>query len=118
MQPSGPPIAIPTLDTIAADPRRAIGLPRAALSALLLRNAAVSTVLAAALADAQSAPAPHEENSNDRSLSVDEAAAMIGVGRRYIYRNVKKLPWVRRLSAKKLSCSEAGLKRWLAGRRA
>jgi len=78
----------------------------------------------AVLTDAQLAAVASNRGSGesapaqDRTLTVDEAAAMIGVGRRFVYRNAKRLPFVKRLSAKKLICSEAGLTRWLASRKA
>lgn len=58
---------------------------------------------------------PREE---DRMLTVDEAANMLRRGRQWIYRNAHTLPFVKRISRKSLLCSEAGLKRWLAARKA
>jgi excisionase family DNA binding protein len=57
-------------------------------------------------------------NSNDRDalLTPDEAAAMIGVNRRWLYRHSAKLPFTRRISRKSLRFSEAGLHRWLAAK--
>jgi hypothetical protein len=75
MAASGQPIAIPTLDMIAADPQRASGLPRAALSALLLRTAAISTVLAAALADTQIETPSPSQNLAPTLVSADALAA-------------------------------------------
>jgi hypothetical protein len=50
-------------------------------------------------------------------LTPAEAAEMLRRTPRWIYRNAKQLPFVKRISAKSMLCSEAGVRRWLAGRR-
>lgn len=52
----------------------------------------------------------------DRLLTPAEAAAALGVTKRWIYDNVKKLPFRRHLSRRCLRFSEAGLRRWVPRR--
>jgi predicted DNA-binding transcriptional regulator AlpA len=54
----------------------------------------------------------------DRLLTADEAAPIIGMTPRWLYRHAKQLPFARRLSRKALRFSEAGLRRYMASRRA
>ena len=50
-------------------------------------------------------------------LTPEQAAAMIGVDKKWLYRHSKQLPFIRRLSKKNIRFNEAGLKRWLATRK-
>jgi predicted DNA-binding transcriptional regulator AlpA len=69
--------------------------------------------LAAALSNGADRPAAEKE----RLLTPDEAAALIGVDKKWLYRHSKQLPFIRRLSKKNVRFSEAGLRRWLATRK-
>ena len=53
----------------------------------------------------------------DALLTPEQAATLIGVNRRWLYRHAEKLPFTRRISRKNLRFSEAGLRRWLASRK-
>jgi excisionase family DNA binding protein len=53
----------------------------------------------------------------DTPLTAEQAAALIGVSRRWLYRHAGKLPFTRRISRKNLRFSEAGLRRWLAAKK-
>jgi predicted DNA-binding transcriptional regulator AlpA len=53
-----------------------------------------------------------ERFENDRLLTVDEAASILGVTSRWLYRH-QRLPFVRKLSRKALRVSELGLRQWL-----
>ena len=50
-------------------------------------------------------------------LAPEEAANVIGVNRRWLYRHAEKLPFTRRISRKNLRVSEAGLRRWIAAKK-
>ncbi len=50
-------------------------------------------------------------------LTVAEAAALLRVSPRWLYRHAKTLPFARKLSRKVLRFSRAGLARWLATKR-
>ena len=51
--------------------------------------------------------------TTDRPLTATEAAALMNVTPRWLYRHAAKLPFTRRLSRKNLRFSEAGIRRWL-----
>lgn len=53
----------------------------------------------------------------DRLLPPEEAAPLLGVTVKWLYRHAKRLPFTRRLSRKALRFSEAGLRRWQAGKK-
>jgi excisionase family DNA binding protein len=55
--------------------------------------------------------------SPDDLLTVDEAATMLKVSPRWLYRHAKKLPFTRRLSPKVLRFSRAALLKWLEKQR-
>ena len=75
-----PAVAVPTLDELARDPKRATGLPRSAIAALLVRIAAVQGALAARLAgpDADVACAP-EPSAMSELVDVKEMARRLDV---------------------------------------
>jgi predicted DNA-binding transcriptional regulator AlpA len=50
-------------------------------------------------------------------LTPEQAAAIIGVDIKWLYRHSKQLPFTRRLSRKKIRFNESGLRRWLAARK-
>jgi predicted DNA-binding transcriptional regulator AlpA len=116
--------SVPSLDDIARDPGRAGGLPLRTLAALQSRLAVVHAALAAeTLTAAAIEPVQGREglaDSDDRMLTVDEAAAMLRKRPQWIYRNANagKLPFVKRISRKSLLCSKNGISRWLASRKA
>lgn len=109
--------SVPSLDEIARDPGCAGGLPVRTLAALQGRAAAVLTALAAAaLAATETAQEARASKptpaAGDRTLNADQIAAKLGQTRRWVFRNARKLPFVRRISRKALAGSEAGLRRW------
>lgn len=53
----------------------------------------------------------------DTLLTPEQAAAIIGVDKNWLYRHSKQLPFTRRLSRKKIRFNEAGLRRWMAARK-
>jgi hypothetical protein len=111
-------IIVPTLDELARDPARAVGLPVETLAALVVKHAAVGSALGAALLLSRSSkPQPAESDPDDELLKPDEAAALLHRKPRWIYRNAHRLPFVRRLSPKSLLCSKKGLDRWLAAQK-
>ena len=108
-------IAIPDLEQLARDPDCARGLPPDALATLAARCAAIQTAIATAqLAAVETVHARNIEPApQDRTLNADQIAAMLGVNRRWVFRNAsKKLPFVRRISRKALAASESAVRRW------
>ena len=63
---------------------------------------------------------PHisSQGTDDQMLTVEEAAGMLRKGKRWIYRNAHKLPFVRRLSKRSMLVSKNSLERWLTTRAA
>jgi hypothetical protein len=106
--------AVPTLDEIARDPLRALALGPEQAVALLAQCGAAQAALMAGLAR----PMPQKETASDETLNVDQIAREMGVPRRWVFRNVAKLPFVRRVSRKALVCSRADLARWRSSRKA
>lgn len=106
------------LDALLADPSRATHVPREEAVALLV---AISTLhvalLTAASRPSTVVPRESERPNEDRMLDVEEAAALLGVTKRWLYRHAKQLPFTRPISPKILRFSEAGIRRWLASRR-
>jgi predicted DNA-binding transcriptional regulator AlpA len=77
----------------------------------------IRTVVREEIAAALSNGVDHPAAEKERLLTPDEAAAMIGVDKKWLYRHSKQLPFIRRLSKKNIRFNEAGLKRWLATRK-
>ncbi len=62
-------------------------------------------------------PAPARDGAGpDRLLSAKQAAALLGVSERWLYRQAKTLPFARRVGGRMLRFSEHGLARWSARR--
>lgn len=106
------------LAELVADPARVAGVPLEAVAPLLARLAALQSALAARLLMVV-APTGGDGRGEvpspaDRLLTPEEAAPLLGVSVRWLYRHAKRLPFTRRLSRKALRFSEAGLRRWQA----
>jgi excisionase family DNA binding protein len=56
-------------------------------------------------------------STTDRLLTPQEAAAVLKVGVRWLYRHRKRLPFARPISGKVLRFSEMGLQKWLEHQR-
>ncbi len=111
--------AMPSLDELAADPKRAAGLPRAAVAALLRRSAAVQSILTAELECAPQdqpppAPAPGVD-SHDRLLTAREAASLLRRKVSWIYRNQSTLPFIKRRTPRSpILCLESEVRAYAA----
>lgn len=57
------------------------------------------------------------KTDSENLLTPDEAAALMNVNPRWLYRHAAKLPFTRRINRKNLRFSEASLRRWLATKR-
>jgi excisionase family DNA binding protein len=74
------------------------------------------SALARALLEQQVAPPmgpPQPVVAPDRLLTAVQAAAVLGVSKRWLYEHAGRLPFARRLSRRALRFSEAGLRRWI-----
>lgn len=103
-----------SLDDILRRPEMLVGQSSKEIAETKIAAAAVAAALNAATADAPEPAAVVE----DRPLSVDEALEMFSgvISRRWLFEN-DSLPFIRRLSRKRLAICEPGLRRYLAGRK-
>lgn len=102
--------AVPSLDQIASDAACLEGLPTHTLHALALKAASVQSAIAAA---ALVAGEPRVAGAHtERQLNADEIATALGVNRRWVFRHLGQLPFIRRVSPKSLVASESALHRW------
>ena len=90
------------------------------VQALLVERVAASRVSvgegqSSAPAEAPATPAPAWSETD--LLTVGEAAALLRLSPRWLYRHAKTLPFARKLSRKVLRFSRSGLARWLATKR-
>jgi predicted DNA-binding transcriptional regulator AlpA len=83
----------------------------------LMAIAGLETALAARLMAGTQMTAEVKE-TEDRLLTADEAASLLRVTPRWLYRRSSRLPFTRRLSRKALRFSETGIRRWMAARKA
>ena len=99
-----------TLADVVADLAR-----RAAEAERMQAQAPVAAVLQAVLQDLQGVnePSPAPAPVPDRLLTARQAADRLNTTARWLYRHADDLPFARRLSAKAIRFSEAGLERWL-----
>jgi hypothetical protein len=110
--------ARPTLDTLLTSPAIANKLPREVLSDLLAQNAAVQSILVAALVSNGAASAKTADPADDAKwITPAEAAIIIRKDVRWIYRHAASLPWCRRISRKSMLCSERVLRLWVEKQR-
>ena len=112
------------LEYLVKDPQRVVEISPAEIPALLIRLAAVQNALAAhlqssvpALPSSVPGAAVSVSPEDDTLLSADEAAPLLGVTPRWLYRNSRRLPFTRRLSRKVLRFSKSGLLRWITTRK-
>jgi predicted DNA-binding transcriptional regulator AlpA len=99
-------------------PEKAAAVSPSQVPAILGQLAELQAIFLARLVNrngSHPAPGPAEP---DRLLTADEAAPIIGMTPRWLYRHARQLPFARRLSRKALRFSEVGLRRYLASRRA
>lgn len=109
----GPTVSVADLLT---EPTRIADLHPSVIPALLCQLGAVQIALVGRLIAVGSNGDERTTTAEpDRLLSAEDAAAILGVTTKWLYRH-KKLPFVRRLSRKALRVSESGLHRWMAAK--
>ncbi len=117
----------PTLASVAANQNAIAEATSNDLTALLAENAAVQSVLTAALLRRRRAEREHESSNGAQSesykpLTVDEAARLCGCTpawiRRQALHNGAWAPFTHRLSRKRVLFDRDKLRAWLASRRA
>jgi hypothetical protein len=100
---------VPSLDALAQDPAKAADLSPEIRRAVLLQ--CVALIGACPVAESPvTVPLPSAEP--EQYVSAEEGARLLGVTPRWLYRNQRRLPFVRRLSRKVLQVSLPALRRW------
>jgi predicted DNA-binding transcriptional regulator AlpA len=105
----------PELTKLLADPGQVTAVPPERVPILLAQLAALQSALAARLLVADAGRRREPPPDDGRLLTAEEAAKILGVTPRWLYRQ-QRLPFVRRLSRKALRVSETSLRAWLASR--
>ncbi len=104
------PIAVPSLDEIAARPESAGDLPIEVVSALLARCAAVQLALAAKIGRT---PITEPQIHETRLLTVEQAADKLAVTPEWLYRRGKRLGLAVKLDNGTLRFSSAALETYI-----
>ncbi|HYV18622.1 MAG TPA: helix-turn-helix domain-containing protein [Verrucomicrobiae bacterium] len=103
------------------DRARAADVPAAALPVVLGQLAELQAVFLARLVSNGNGhaapPTPSAPPETERLLTAEQAAELLGVAPRWLYRHADQIPGARRLSRKCLRFTEAGLRRYLANAR-
>ena len=102
---------VPKLAELIADPGKVSALPLEAIPAMRGELARLDTMLLCRLMNA-SRNGHVETPAEDNWLKAEQAAPLLGVTPRWLYRHAKRLPFARRLSRKALRFSERGLRKW------
>ena len=105
---------VPSLDAIAADPSQATSVPPAARRHLYYNALAVLNALAPLLTAPVTTPAGTQEA--DRLLTVNEAAAKLGMTKDWLYRHAKSLPFTVRPSRGRVRFSLRGIEKYIRQR--
>lgn len=116
-QPDPDPTRPLSLVEIVTTPQRILELPLEVIPPLLCQLSGIQNALTTRLLD--SAPTINRQQDNpaqDRLLTSDQAATLLGVTIKWLYRHAKHLPFTRHLSRKALRFSEVGLTRWIQTR--
>lgn len=103
------PVAIPSLDTLAADPSQIDGLPLDVLKALWVDVNGLEKALVLRMLTAPTTVSPSE----DKLLNIDEAAALLGMSKDRLYRT--DYPFTIR-DGGLLRFSYNGIQKWIRAR--
>lgn len=112
---SAAPVAVPTLDEVASDPTRVMGLPPAVLVDIVARAGAVVAAAQSAMV-AKAMPSQQREAAHDNLLNVKQAAARLSVTEDWLYRHAQRLPFTVRLGPGQVRFSAAGIERFIRTR--
>jgi len=92
--------------------------PRDDLPALAAELASAQARTLARIAAPASSAVEKQPDTDDRLLTVNEAAKRLGVDVSWMYRNAKQLPFTRKLGRRTLRFDPKGLDRWAKTRAA
>jgi predicted DNA-binding transcriptional regulator AlpA len=106
-------VEIPTLDSLMADPAKAMTLPPEVAQSLLIGLVSLQPLL---MSRAMMGSDPPAAGHAERFLSVEEAVSQYGVTASWLYRHKRQLPHSQP-SRKVLLFPEEKLRRWFAARK-
>jgi excisionase family DNA binding protein len=92
-------------------------LSRDEAASALFELGALNAALAARAADAVPQQGTEAQPDHERLLTPAQAAERLGVTRRWLYRNAKRLPFTRKLTPRTLRFHEAGLEKYIRDRK-
>lgn len=109
-------VSLPPLDEVLRNPACLETLDAHALAALALKASALVGTIASALlaADSRVKAVKQIMPTNGKTISADEACALLHQPRHWLSRNARRLPFVIKLSPKKIIVDESALRAWLA----
>jgi len=107
-----PQLELPPVEAVAT--LRPDVLPALALHLAALQAAVAARLASSCLAEQVGRHDPAADG--DEYLTTAEAAALLKVSSKWIYRRSSRLPFVRKLSRRELRCSRRGLERFMATR--
>jgi predicted DNA-binding transcriptional regulator AlpA len=105
--------------SLLSDPERVDDLEPAAIPAIVgeLETLRARLWVRLQAAQAPAVAAPSSNGEADHLLTAKEAAPLLGVAPRWMYRHADDLPFARRLTGGTLRFSARGLERWKESRR-
>src|SRR5258708_25144287 len=111
----------PPLFALLEKPERASEVPVEQIPALVAEGAseqaALSAIQGVLTARLLVMPPAHDSSADtDRLLTAEAVAHLLGVTKRWVQRRARRLPFARRISARSVRYSEAGLRRWMTNR--
>lgn len=112
------PESLGRLEWIVADPDQAASVSVVEIPALLVQIASIQAILLSRLAVSSNGAKTQGPPADDRFLTAEEAAPIMNVTPRWMYRKARSLPFTRRINRKTLRFSEQGLRRYMASRKA
>jgi hypothetical protein len=107
----------PNLNQDFPDLNWATALPLEIVPAAIAQLGALQTVLATRLMHDVSGCAEHSLAADEWNLSIEDMERMTGQNRRWLFAHANELPFIKRITKKKLRGDAALLKRWIAERR-
>jgi hypothetical protein len=107
----------PNLNQDFPDLAWATALPLEMVPAAIAQLGALQTVFATRLMDDVSDCAEHSPQADEWNLSIEDMERMTGQKRRWLFAHADELPFIKRITKKKVRGDAALLKRWMAERR-
>ena len=107
-----------SLEQIVGNPGQAASVSVEEIPALLVQIASIQAILLSRLAVSSNGSKTQASAVDDRLLTAEEAAPIMNVTPRWMYRKARSLPFTCRINRKTLRFSEVGLRRYMASRKA